>query len=194
MTRAHVTSCRITKPRLIAKRTVDDYAPRMNWNETAQVSQVSFECGLWHTSITHKDHTYVVLVSGCNFDTSFVWSKSEASPKVCEAETNTPGISLSYASCGKLVTEFDRLYKHRPNHFKETNPMLVDVDKPVSANFNNTAFPTAHKWDVDKNGRAILNGYRYGFKSALSSTRDLFWCEAFIILLYQLSCLTHYFI
>jgi len=119
--------------------------------------------------------------TGCSFDTSLVWSKSEASPEVCPA--------TSYHSGGEFVTAFETLYNGRNTSiFPAGNPMRIDQNQPAESDFFNTQFPTGFVEDVtlphgiakieeDCTSGVCQSVYLYDYENILSTTEDLY-CDA----------------
>ena len=83
--------------------------------------------------------------TGCGFDTSLVWSSSEANPEACPV--------TSYSSGGDFVTAFDSLYNGRNTSiFPAPNPMRIKKDQAVKKDFSNVQFPTAYYNKVSLSG------------------------------------------
>ena len=120
--------------------------------------------------------------TGCSFDTSLVWSSTEAAPEFCPA--------TSYSSCGNFISAFDDLYNGRDKSmFEAGSPMRIDETNPAMPDFSNTQFPTAFVQDVTQpHGIARINEtctdagvcqsvYLYEYEPILSKSEDLF-CNA----------------
>lgn len=119
--------------------------------------------------------------TGCSFDTSLVWSSSEASPEFCPA--------TSYSSGGDFVTAFDLLYEGRnTSMFDAGNPMRIDQSQAVESDFSYVQFPTGFVEDVTSpHGIAKIkevctsgicqSEYLYEYENILSTTEDLY-CDA----------------
>ena len=119
--------------------------------------------------------------TGCSFDTSLVWSSSEASPEFCPA--------TSYSSGGDFVTAFDLLYEGRnTSMFEAGNPMRIDQSLATESDFSNVQFPTSFVEDVtlphgiatikeDCTSGICQSEYLYEYKNILSTIDDLY-CDA----------------
>lgn len=113
---------------------------------------------------------------GCNFDTSLVWSSSEAEPISCPA--------TSYSTCGDFITAFESLYNGRDTTtFESNNPMRINMDTALtdlsgveSPTFNNVRFPTNFNWTSD-NDHGIFSYTNLLYKD-LSNAREDRFCNA----------------
>ena len=116
---------------------------------------------------------------GCSFDSSAVWSSSEAQPIECPA--------TSFETCGNFITALDHLYEARNKTiFPDANPMRKNKDQVAmedfgegNPHFDNVVFPTNYVWKLDERGVASIElSYRYEYDSVLSSNPGDHFCDA----------------
>ena len=114
---------------------------------------------------------------GCSFDSSAVYSSSEARPMACPA--------TSFETCGNFVRALDHLYEARNKTiFPDANPMRKNKGQVAmedfgegNPHFDNVVFPTEYIWQWNERGVASVE-VRYGYDSALSSNPDDHFCDA----------------
>jgi len=122
--------------------------------------------------------------TGCGFDHFHVWSSTEASPEVCNDNSNEYQ-AVSYATCGEFVTEMEELYRGKPpdDRFEnQKNPLRKNGNLIARSNFENVHFPTSFNFEgPDERGMVRIveqTPYLYEFAEILSSSSEDLFCSA----------------